>query len=105
MAPLGQLRIPGHRWLSIRVNSLQTTVRRGFRTLHAAGHAGAGFHDLRRANATALVSQGIDIKTVQSRLGHSDPRLTLQVYAEVVQEAEHHAADVLGKHFVTIQGP
>ncbi len=40
------------------------------------------------------------MKTVQARLGHSDPRLTLQVYAEVVEEAEHHAAAVLGDHFL-----
>jgi integrase len=67
----------------------------------AAGHPGAGFHDLRRASATALVNQGIDIKTIQTRLGHSDPRLTLQVYAEVVQEAEQNAADILGEHFLS----
>ena len=66
----------------------------------AAGHPDAGFHDLRRASATALVRRGIDIKTVQARLGHSDPRLTLQVYAEVVQEAEQNAAEVLGEHFL-----
>jgi integrase len=66
----------------------------------AAGHAGAGFHDLRRASATALVNRGIDLKTAQVRLGHSDPRLTLQVYAEVVQESEQRAAASLGDHFL-----
>jgi integrase len=66
----------------------------------AAGQAGAGFHDLRRASATALVNRGIDLKTVQARLGHSDPRLTLLVYAEVVQESEEHAAAALGDHFL-----
>lgn len=66
----------------------------------AAGHPDAGFHDLRRASATALVRRGIDVKTVQARLGHSDPRLTLQVYAEVVQEEEQNAAEVLGEHFL-----
>ncbi|MDA8063828.1 MAG: tyrosine-type recombinase/integrase [Actinomycetota bacterium] len=54
----------------------------------AAGVPGAGFHDLRRANATALVAAGVDIKTAQSRLGHSDPRLTLAVYARAVPEAD-----------------
>jgi integrase len=39
---------------------------------------GLTFHDLRRANATALVHAG-DLKTAQTRLGHSDPRLTLGV--------------------------
>lgn len=70
----------------------------------AAGHPEAGFHDLRRASATALVRRGIDVKTVQARLGHSDPRLTLQVYAEVVQEAEQNAAEVLGEHFLPRSG-
>ena len=43
----------------------------------AAGCAGAGFHDLRRLNATTLVVEGIDVKTAQTRLGHADPRTTL----------------------------
>lgn len=45
------------------------------------------FHDLRRANATALVSAGVDLKTAQTRLGHSDPRLSLAVYAAVYAQA------------------
>ena len=40
---------------------------------------GAGFHDPRRANATNLVLANVDPKTAQTRLGHSDPRLTLAV--------------------------
>lgn len=39
----------------------------------AAGLTGLGFHDLRRANATAMVLDGIDVKTAQARLGHSNP--------------------------------
>jgi integrase len=35
--------------------------------------AGVTFHDLRRANATALVLDGVDLKTARTRLGHSDP--------------------------------
>ena len=37
-----------------------------------AGCAGAGFHGLRRLNATTLVVEGIDVKTAD-RLGHADP--------------------------------
>jgi len=36
----------------------------------------AGFHDLRRLNATTLVVGGVDVKAAQVRLGHSDPRMT-----------------------------
>lgn len=44
-----------------------------------AGLDGLSFHDLRRTNATAMVAEGVDVKTAQARLGHSDPRLTLAV--------------------------
>jgi integrase len=40
----------------------------------AAGLEGLAFRDLRRANATGMVLDGIDLKTAQTRLGHSDPR-------------------------------
>lgn len=55
------------------------------------------FHDLRRANATAMVSAGIDLKTAQTRLGHSDPRLTLAVYAQATSTADRDAADRVGE--------
>lgn len=55
-----------------------------------------GFHDLRRLNATEMVRLNVDIKTAQHRLGHSDPRLTLAVYAEAITEADVEAAGRLG---------
>lgn len=65
----------------------------------AVGLIGVGFHDLRRAAATALVLQGVDMKTAQVRLGHADPRMTLAVYAQATSEADRSAADRLGSHF------
>jgi len=64
-----------------------------------AGCEGAGFHDLRRANATGLVLAGVDLKTAQTRLGHSDPRLTIAVYAQATSDADRAAADAMGAHF------
>jgi integrase len=58
-----------------------------------AGVPGRVFHDLRRVNATALVAEGVDVKTAQTRLGHSDPRLTLAIYAQATSEADRAAAD------------
>lgn len=60
---------------------------------------GIGFHDLRRLSATLLVAEGVDTKTAQFRLGHSDVRLTLGLYAQTVVEAERVAADRLGERF------
>jgi integrase len=61
---------------------------------------GLTFHDLRRANATALVLDGIDLKIAQTRLGCPDPRLTLAVYAQATSEADRAAADALGRRFL-----
>jgi integrase len=67
--------------------------------VEAAGVVGAGFHDLRRTNATQLVVGGVDVKTVQTRLGHADPRLTLAVYAQAVHDADRVAAARLDERF------
>lgn len=67
----------------------------------AAGCPGAGFHDLRRASATALIVGGVNVRTAQARLGHSDPRLTLSLYAQVVEEADRQAAETVGSHFLS----
>lgn len=54
-------------------------------------------HDLRRTNATALVGADVDIKTAQARLGHSDVRMTLDVYARVLAERDEGAADAVAQ--------
>jgi integrase len=66
----------------------------------AAGCEGAGFDDLRRANATRLVRDGVDIRTAQSLLRHSDARLTLNVYAQAEAEAQRQAVDRMGSAFL-----
>jgi integrase len=65
----------------------------------SVGLQGIGFHDLRRSNATALVISGVDPKTTQTRLGHSDPRLTLALYAQATTAADRGAAETLGEQF------
>jgi len=66
----------------------------------AAGLPNLGFHDLRRAMATALVEDRTDMKTTQVRMGHSDSRLTLALYAQAVPEADQAAADRLSGRFI-----
>ena len=45
-------------------------------------------HSFRHLNASLLISQGIDVKTVQSVLGHSQASTTLDIYAAAFQERE-----------------
>jgi integrase len=66
----------------------------------SAGLAGLGFHDLRRANAGALVQLGVDVKTAQHHLGHSDVRMTIGLYAQAENKADRAAADQLGELFM-----
>ncbi len=62
-------------------------------------YVGLGFHDLRRANATELVAAGVDVKTAQVWLGHSEARLTLDLYAQAVSELSVAAAKAMGARF------
>ncbi len=57
-----------------------------------AGLDGLTFHGLRHSAATQWVSHGLDPRTVQHRLGHSDPRLVLQLYAHAVSDVDARAA-------------
>jgi integrase len=50
------------------------------------------FHDLRRTHATMLVSQGLDPKVVQYRMGHKSIITTLKYYAVATEKMKLHAA-------------
>ncbi|MDF2883822.1 MAG: integrase family protein [Clostridiaceae bacterium] len=68
------------------------------KTLKKAGiNKDIRFHDLRHTNATLLISQGIDFKTVQNRLGHRDINTTLNIYSHVNKEMQKKATDKLSK--------
>ena len=45
------------------------------------------FHDLRHTFATLMVAQGVDIKTIQSIMGHASAAMTLDVYASADRDA------------------
>lgn len=56
------------------------------------------FHDLRHTNATLLVSQGVDFKTIQRRLGHADINTTLNIYSHVSMDMQKKAVTKLSAH-------
>lgn len=53
-------------------------------------------HDLRHFTATQLIGQGVDVRTVAGRLGHSDPSVTLRIYSDVIEERDRAAASIMG---------
>ena len=63
--------------------------------LHGLPYVGFNFHELRHTQATLLIGQGTDIKTVQHRLGHSSASLTMDVYAHAMPANDEAAARLM----------
>jgi integrase len=55
------------------------------------------FHDLRHTVASNLLSQGQSVRAVSQRLGHSNPALTLRVYAHCMPSDDPQLAAALNK--------
>jgi integrase len=47
--------------------------------------------------AGVKLAKGVDIRTVAERLGHTDPSLTLRVYAHVIEQRDRAAAEIMGQ--------
>ncbi len=79
---------------------LKTGVIKAFRAAaKAAGVKVIRFHDMRHTNATGLISGGMNPRTVADRLGHSDPSVTLKVYAKYSKQADEKAAEMVDAMF------
>ena len=52
-------------------------------------------HSWRHLNATLMIESGIDVKTVQSCLGHSSPTTTMSCYLHSFQSAQAAAMDAV----------
>lgn len=64
---------------------------------------GFTFHDLRHTHATYLLSEGVPIKYVQKRLGHSTAKMTLDIYANVMPSVKFEALKTLEKIQINTQ--
>ena len=53
-------------------------------------------HSLRHTNATLLIANGTDLRTVSKRLGHSNMTTTGNIYTHAIQTADERAAETLG---------
>lgn len=67
------------------------------RLLEQAGLPDMRFHDLRHSAASILLAMGVPIKVVQEILGHSSPRITLEVYGHVSAGMQAEAAEKINK--------
>ncbi len=61
-------------------------------------------HSFRHLNASLLITSGVDVKTVQSVLGHSQASTTLDIYAAAFQDREAQALGAVANILVTPNG-
>lgn len=61
-----------------------------------AGFPGLKMHELRHTQATLLLANGVDVKTVQTRMGHANASITLDWYAHAVPGKDAQAAELIG---------
>lgn len=54
-------------------------------------------HELRHSHATILLRDRVPVHIVSKRLGHKDPSVTLNVYADVIPDDDTSAVDVFTK--------
>ena len=54
-------------------------------------------HELRHSHASILLRDGVPVHVVAKRLGHKDPSVTLNVYADAIPDDDGRAVDVFSK--------
>lgn len=52
------------------------------------------FHDIRHTHASILISEGVDIVKISNRLGHANPKITLEYYAHLLPSSHSEVADI-----------
>jgi len=54
-------------------------------------------HELRHSHATILLRSGVPVHVVSKRLGHKDPSVTLNVYADVIPDDDTSAVSFFSR--------
>jgi integrase len=48
------------------------------------------FHDICHTHASILISEGVDNEKVSARLGHANPKITLEIYTHLMPNTNNH---------------
>jgi integrase len=62
-------------------------------------------HDLRHFYASALIALGLDVKTVQKRLGHKSALTTLDIYGHLWPDSEDRTREAIEAALSELEGP
>lgn len=75
-------------------SSLQKSLQRLCERL---GIPNIGAHGLRHLHATLLLAEGLPVPAVSARLGHSNPQVTMAIYAHALPRQDQQAAEMIGR--------
>ena len=67
----------------------------------AYGYQELTFHGLRHVHASVLLQHHVDLQSVSSRMGHSDPSVTLRAYADAMPARDQEAAATMDRLLIT----
>ncbi len=68
------------------------------------GIKGVRFHDLRHTHASLLLREGVNLKVVSERLGHSSIQITADLHSHVAPPIQREAAVKLSEKFDLVMG-
>jgi Phage integrase family len=54
---------------------------------------------LRHTHASILIAEGVDIVKIAVKLGHANPKITLEVYAHLMPNEDNEVADIFHNAF------
>jgi len=86
-----------HKNIAIRMQRLldKTSIRKA-----------ATPHIFRHTHISMLAEAGVDLSTIMKRVGHDDPKTTLQIYTHVTEKMQKDAAQKVNTYFADIlKGP
>ncbi|HHM12188.1 MAG TPA: integrase [Planctomycetaceae bacterium] len=80
-------------------SSVQSAFRRAWKSSNISKHVGV--HSLRHSYATRLLESGVNLRLIQSYLGHGSARTT-QIYTHLTREIHEAAKDPINKLFADL---
>ncbi|WP_082306833.1 tyrosine-type recombinase/integrase [Bacillus sp. FJAT-27245] len=75
----------------------RNTLRTIKKYIRSSGVTVIRFHDMRHTHASILISSGVDIVKIANRLGHSNPRTTLEIYAHLIPNSHSYVAETFAE--------
>ena len=72
---------------------IPSNINKAFYSITEKAGIKCRFHDLRHTSITHLISSGVDVKTISSRVGHSSVSMTLDRYTHILQKNQENVVE------------